>query len=123
MILATRKSKPVDYAAGFLDAIKDLGKEKGIAPEILFDAIEAALISAYKRNFGSAQNVEVVLDRDRGTYHVYAIKVVTEDPDNDVTQRSLGEARAIHPAYDVGSEVRIEVTPANFGRIAAQTAK
>ncbi|HCB94047.1 MAG TPA: transcription termination/antitermination protein NusA [Selenomonas sp.] len=123
MILATRKSKPVDYAAGFLDAIKDLGKEKGIAPEILFDAIEAALISAYKRNFGSAQNVEVVLDRDRGTYHVYAIKVVTEDPDNDVTQISLGEARAINPAYDVGSEVRIEVTPANFGRIAAQTAK
>ena len=121
--MATRKSKPVDYAAGFLDAIKDLGKEKGIAPEILFDAIEAALISAYKRNFGSAQNVEVVLDRDRGTYHVYAIKVVTEDPDNDVTQISLGEARAINPAYDVGSEVRIEVTPANFGRIAAQTAK
>ena len=123
MILATRKSKPVDYAAGFLDAIKDLGKEKGIAPEILFDAIEAALISAYKRNFGSAQNVEVILDRDRGTYHVYAIKVVAENPDNDVTQISLGEARAINPAYEVGSEVRIEVTPANFGRIAAQTAK
>lgn len=123
MILATRKSKPVDYAAGFLDAIKDLGKEKGIAPEILFDAIEAALISAYKRNFGSAQNVEVVLDRDRGTYHVYAVKTVAEEPDNDVTQISLGEARAINPAYEVGSEVRIEVTPANFGRIAAQTAK
>ena len=121
--MATRKSKPVDYAAGFLDAIKDLGKEKGIAPEILFDAIEAALISAYKRNFGSAQNVEVILDRDRGTYHVYAIKVVAENPDNDVTQISLGEARAINPAYEVGSEVRIEVTPANFGRIAAQTAK
>ncbi len=121
--MATRKSKPVDYAAGFLDAIRDLGKEKGIAPEILFDAIEAALISAYKRNFGSAQNVEVVLDRDKGTYHVYAIKDVAEIPESDVTQISLGEARAMNPDYEVGDSVRVEVTPANFGRIAAQTAK
>ncbi len=121
--MATRKSKPVDYAAGFLDAIRDLGKEKGIAPEILFDAIEAALISAYKRNFGSAQNVEVVLDREKGTYHVYAIKDVAEVPESDVTQISLGEARAMNPDYEVGDSVRVEVTPANFGRIAAQTAK
>ena len=123
MILATRKSKPVDYAAGFLDAIKDLGKEKGIAPEILFDAIEAALISAYKRNFGSAQNVEVVLDRDKGSYHVYAVKDVVEEPENEVTQISLGAARAMNPDYEIGDAVRVEVTPANFGRIAAQTAK
>ena len=121
--MATRKSKPVDYAAGFLDAIKDLGKEKGIAPEILFDAIEAALISAYKRNFGSAQNVEVVLDRDKGSYHVYAVKDVVEEPENEVTQISLGAARAMNPDYEIGDAVRVEVTPANFGRIAAQTAK
>ena len=121
--MATKKSKPVDYAAGFLDAIKDLGKEKGIAPEILFDAIEAALISAYKRNFGSAQNVEVVLDREKGSYHVYAIKDVVEEPENNVTQISLGEARSMNPDYEIGDAVRVEVTPANFGRIAAQTAK
>ena len=121
--MATKKSKQVDYAAGFLDAIKDLGKEKGIAPEILFDAIEAALISAYKRNFGSAQNVEVVLDREKGSYHVYAIKDVVEEPENHVTQISLGAARSMNPDYEIGDAVRVEVTPANFGRIAAQTAK
>ena len=121
--MASKKSKAVNYAAGFLDALKDLGREKGIAPEILFDAIEAALISAYKRNFGSAQNVEVVLDREKGAYHVYALKDVVEVVENPIVHISLGEARAINPNYELGDTIRIEVTPANFGRIAAQTAK
>ncbi|MBR6343269.1 MAG: transcription termination/antitermination protein NusA [Selenomonadaceae bacterium] len=123
MILASKKSKAIDYAEGFLDALKDLGREKGIAPEILFDAIEAALISAYKRNFDSAQNVEVSLDRTKGSYHVYAIKEVVEEPEDDITQISLGAARAIDGKYEIGDAIRVEVTPANFGRIAAQTAK
>ena len=121
--MASKKSKAIDYAEGFLDALKDLGREKGIAPEILFDAIEAALISAYKRNFGSAQNVEVSLDRAKGSYHVYAIKEVVEEPEDDITQISLGAARAIDGKYEIGDAIRVEVTPANFGRIAAQTAK
>ncbi len=121
--MASKKSKAIDYAEGFLDALKDLGREKGIAPEILFDAIEAALISAYKRNFGSAQNVEVSLDRAKGSYHVYAIKEVVEEPEDDITQISLGDARAIDGKYEIGDAIRVEVTPANFGRIAAQTAK
>ena len=121
--MASKKSKAIDYAEGFLDALKDLGREKGIAPEILFDAIEAALISAYKRNFGSAQNVEVSLDRTKGSYHVYAIKEVVEEPEDDITQISLGAARAIDRKYEIGDAIRVEVTPANFGRIAAQTAK
>ncbi len=121
--MASKKSKAVDYSEGFLDALQELGREKGIAPEVLFDAIEAALISAYKRNFGSAQNVEVVLDRARGSYHVYAIKEIVEKVENEVTEISLGEARAIHGEYEVGDAIRVEVTPANFGRIAAQTAK
>ncbi|MBQ7477480.1 MAG: transcription termination/antitermination protein NusA [Selenomonadaceae bacterium] len=121
--LSSKKSKAKDEGQGFLEALKELGREKGIAPEILFDAIEAALISAYKRNFGSAQNVRVSLNRDTGSYHVYAIKTVVEEVENDVTEISLGQARAIKPDYEVDDIIEIEVTPANFGRIAAQTAK
>ncbi len=121
--MSSKKSKAKDEGQGFLEALKELGREKGIAPEILFDAIEAALISAYKRNFGSAQNVRVSLNRDTGSYHVYAIKTVVEEVGNDVTEISLGQARAIKPDYEVDDIIEIEVTPANFGRIAAQTAK
>ncbi len=121
--MSSKKSKAKDEGQGFLEALKELGREKGIAPEILFDAIEAALISAYKRNFGSAQNVRVSLNRDTGSYHVYAIKTVVEEVENDVTEISLGQARAIKPDYEVDDIIEIEVTPANFGRIAAQTAK
>jgi len=121
--LSSKKSKAKDEGQSFLEALKELGREKGIAPEILFDAIEAALISAYKRNFGSAQNVRVSLNRDTGSYHVYAIKTVVEEVGNDVTEISLGQARAIKPDYEVDDIIEIEVTPANFGRIAAQTAK
>ena len=121
--MISKKNKAKDEGQGFLEALKELGKEKGIAPEVLFDAIEAALISAYKRNFGSAQNVRVALNRDTGSYHVYAIKTVVEEVENDVTEISLGQARAIKPDYEVDDIIEIEVTPANFGRIAAQTAK
>ena len=121
--MSSKKSKAKDEGQSFLEALKELGREKGIAPEILFDAIEAALISAYKRNFGSAQNVRVSLNRDTGSYHVYAIKTVVEEVGNDVTEISLGQARAIKPDYEVDDIIEIEVTPANFGRIAAQTAK
>ncbi len=121
--MTSKKSKAKDEGQGFLEALKELGREKGIAPEILFDAIEAALISAYKRNFGSAQNVRVALNRDTGSYHVYAIKTVVEEVGNDVTEISLAQARSISPGYEVGDIIEIEVTPANFGRIAAQTAK
>ncbi len=121
--MASKKNKAKENEQGFLEALKELGREKGIAPEILFDAIEAALISAYKRNFGSAQNVRVSLNRETGSYHVYAIKNVVEEVENDVAEISLGQARAIKPDYEIGDVVEIEVTPANFGRIAAQTAK
>lgn len=121
--MASRKNKAKETEQGFLEALKELGREKGIAPEILFDAIEAALISAYKRNFGSAQNVRVALNRDTGSYHVYAIKNVVEEVENDVVEISLGQARAIRPDHEIGDVIEIEVTPANFGRIAAQTAK
>lgn len=109
--------------AEFMLAFEQLGKEKGIAPEVLFDAIEAALISAYKRNFGSAQNVRVSLDRSTGEIHVYARKNVVETITDSRLEMDLEEARAVDVRYELGDIVEIEVTPKDFGRIAAQTAK
>ena len=113
--------------AEFMQAFEELGKEKGIAPEILFDAIEAALISAYKRNFGSAQNVRVSLDRITGEIHVFARKIVvtelTEQHAEQHLEVSLAEAKEIDPRYEENDIIEIEVTPKDFGRIAAQTAK
>ncbi|MEG6585503.1 transcription termination factor NusA [Dendrosporobacter sp. 1207_IL3150] len=109
--------------AEFMQAFEQLGKEKGIAPEILFDAIEAALISAYKRNFGSAQNVRVSLDRSTGEIHVFARKNIVETVTDSRLEMDLDEAQAIDRRYDLGDIVEIEVTPKDFGRIAAQTAK
>ncbi|WP_110952943.1 transcription termination factor NusA [Anaerosinus massiliensis] len=109
--------------AEFMQAFEQLGKEKGIAPEILFDAIEAALISAYKRNFSSAQNVRVSLDRVTGDIHVYARKNIVDVVENSIVEIDLAEAKKINYNYEIDDVIEIEVTPKNFGRIAAQTAK
>lgn len=109
--------------AEFMQAFEQLGREKGIAPEILFDAIEAALISAYKRNFGSVQNVRVSLDRVTGEIHVYARKNIVEAVKDSRLEMSLQEAKELDVRYEVDDVVETEVTPKDFGRIAAQTAK
>ncbi len=119
----TAKAAVKDSGQEFLDTLRELGRERGIEEEVLFEAIEAALISAYKRNFASEQNVRVTLSRETGAYHVYAIKTVVEETENEITEISLPQARTIRPEYEVGDVIEIEVTPANFGRIAAQTAK
>ena len=123
MARRTTKAKVKDNVPEFLDTLRELSKERGIDEEFLFEAIEAALISAYKRNFGAAQNVRVTLSRDTGHYHVYAIKTVVEEAEDEITEISLAQARTIKPDYEIGDVIEIEVTPANFGRIAAQTAK
>ncbi len=123
MARRTTKAKPKDNGQEFLNTLRELSKERGIDEEVLFEAIEAALISAYKRNFSSAQNVRVSLSRDTGEYKVYAIKTVVEDAEDEIKEISLAQARTIKPDYEVGDVIEIEVTPANFGRIAAQTAK
>ncbi|MBS2969021.1 transcription termination/antitermination protein NusA [Metabacillus sp. KIGAM252] len=106
-----------------LDALTILEREKGISKEIIIEAIEAALISAYKRNFNQAQNVRVDLNRDTGTMRVFARKDVVDQVFDARLEISEGEAQAIHPNYIVGDIVEMEVTPKDFGRIAAQTAK
>ncbi|WP_461239591.1 transcription termination factor NusA [Paucilactobacillus sp. N302-9] len=104
-------------------ALDALEKEKGIKKEIVIDALEAALVSAYKRNYGQAQNVEVDFDDQKGNIKVYAVKTVVEEVQDDRLEVSLEEALKINRGYELGDEIRFEVTPQNFGRIAAQTAK
>ncbi|MBM6618405.1 transcription termination factor NusA [Bacillus suaedaesalsae] len=106
-----------------LDALVILEKEKGISKDVLLDAIEAALISAYKRNFNQAQNVRVDVNLERGTMLVFARKDVVDEVFDPRLEISVEQARLINPNYVVGDVLEIEVTPKDFGRIAAQTAK
>ncbi len=106
-----------------LSALTDLCKEKGIDKDTILDALEAALIAAYKRNFLSAQNVCVELDRETGKIAVYAQKTVVENIEDPQLEISSIDAKKLSKKYEVGDIVNIEVTPKNFGRIAAMTAK
>jgi len=106
-----------------IEALEQLEKEKGIDKDTLIEAIEAALITAYKKNFGSSQNVKVVMDRENGKFNVYSCKQVVENVTNDLLEISLEDAKEIDPNYEIDDIVEKEVTPRNFGRIAAQTAK
>lgn len=106
-----------------LNALDALEAEKGISKEIVIDALEAALVSAYKRHYGQAQNVEVEFEQKKGKIHVYAVKEVTEEVMDSQLEVSLKDALLINPAYEIGDKIRFEVTPKDFGRIAAQTAK
>ncbi|MFD2133166.1 transcription termination factor NusA [Pseudogracilibacillus auburnensis] len=105
------------------NAINYLEKEKGIDKNILLEALEAALISAYKKNFKSANNVSVKFDEEEGTMQIHARKTVVEEVEDEQEEISLDAAREINLSYEVGDIVEIEVTPRNFGRIAAQAAK
>ena len=106
-----------------LSALADLCKEKGIDKDIILDALEAALIAGYKRNFASAQNVNVELDRVTGKIGVYAQKTVSQQVSDDQLEISLDDAKKLSGSYEIGDIVNIEVTPRDFGRIAAMTAK
>ncbi|WP_029266537.1 transcription termination factor NusA [Virgibacillus alimentarius] len=105
------------------EAIDYLEKEKGINKEILLEALEAALISAYKKNFKSATNVRVDLDEEAGTMRVYSRKTIVEEVTNSQEEISLDEAKRLNPNYEIDDIIEVEVTPKNFGRIAAQAAK
>ena len=104
-------------------ALEELEKEKGMDKEYLLEAIETALVTAYKRNFDSLENVKVEMDRQTGATHLYAIKKVVEKVEAPETEIELKEAQKINPDYNVDDEINIEIVPRDFGRIAAQTAK
>lgn len=107
----------------FIEALSEIEREKGISKDVLIEAIEAALISSYKRNFNTAQNVRVDINRTTGQIKVYARKTIVEEVLDPRLEISLEAARAINPHYQLEDIAEIEVTPRDFGRIAAQTAK
>jgi N utilization substance protein A len=111
----------------FVGALKELVKEKGICEDLLFTTIQDAMVAAYKKNYANAntnaQNVKVNIDRETGEIHVYAQKTVVDEVYDDVTEISLEEAKEINPKSEVEDVINLEVTPKNFGRVAAQLAK
>jgi N utilization substance protein A len=110
--------------AELIRALQQLEEEKGISKEVIVEAIEAALLSAYKKNFGvTAQNMRIEVDRDTGEVRAYQIRTVSEQVDDPATQIALAEVQQYDPTAAVGDMVELEVTPKDFGRIAAQTAK
>lgn len=109
----------------FIQALNELVKDRGIDRDVLLETIEQALTSAYKKNFGSAQNVRVDMNRETGDIKVYSQRVVVDESDlyDNFLEIELSEARKINPNYELGDILEYEVTPKDFGRIAAQTAK
>lgn len=110
-----------------LQAVEVLVKAKKVPESVVFNALESVLLTAYKRETGSNANTSVSIDRTTGDYHIYAEKNVVEtvDPEaeNAASQISVADAKKINPVYEAGDILQIEVTPKNFGRMAAQTAK
>jgi transcription termination/antitermination protein NusA len=106
-----------------LDALVLLEREKGISRDVLIDAIEAALVSAYRRNFNQAQNVRIDLNLETGTMRVFARKEIVDQVFDPRLEISIEEAKKVNPNYQIEDIVELEVTPKDFGRIAAQTAK
>lgn len=107
----------------FLTAITQLAAEKNLPKEVVFEAVEAALASAYKKDALATANLVVKIDGATGGVRVFAQKTVVEHVEDDKTEITLDEARQIAPNTYVGDVVNVEVFPQNAGRIAAQTAK
>ena len=108
----------------FLLAITQLSAEKNLPKEVVLGAVEAALVSAYrKEHFLPHQNISVKINLNTGKVEVWAEKVVVEKPEDSRKEISLAEARKTKSDAQLGEALVVEATPANAGRIAAQTAK
>lgn len=116
------KNKDKDNSE-LIEALNEIEKEKSISKELLLEAIENSLVAACKNQYGKADNIKVNVNRETGKVNVYAEKEVVETVEDNVTQISVQEAKVKFPTADIGEIVQIEVTPKNFGRIAAQKAK
>jgi N utilization substance protein A len=113
----------MDVNKELINAIEFLGKEKGVTADVIFDSLEAVLLTAYKKEPGANPYANVNLNRETGDYSFSAPKTVVETVEDVESEISLEKARAINPGYELGDIVGIDVTPKNFGRIAAQAAK
>lgn len=111
----------------FIEALKEIVKEKGISEDLIFSTIEDALVAAYKKNYAkqgaNIQNVIVNMNRETGEINVFSRKIVVEEVEDEFNEISLEDAKALDPRYEIDEVVNIEVTPKKFGRVAAQAAK
>jgi N utilization substance protein A len=107
----------------FQAAINQVATDRNLPKEVIVDAIRAALVSAYKRDFGSHVNLVATLDPNTGVAHILAEKQVVEVVEDEQAQIALSDAQVLDGEAMLGSIVRVDITPKNFGRIAAQTAK
>ena len=107
----------------FVNALDELEKERGINKDYLLESLETALVTAYKKDFDSEDNVKVTIDKESGDIHVYSTRTAVEKVEDPLLEIHIDEARKISKKYNVGDTVDVEIIPKNFGRIAAQTAK
>ena len=107
----------------FIEALDELEKSKGISKDVIFDALETALVSSFRKNFQTEQNVVVDINRETGDIKLYSQKTVVDEVEDDVNEISLKDAKKISSKYKVGDTVNFEEAPKEYGRIAAQTAK
>lgn len=106
-----------------LNAIAYLSKEKGVSQDVICDSLEAVLITAYKKEPDTNPNAFVELNRETGDYRILAPMTIVEDVEDELTEVPLSIAQAINPEYSEGDIINYDVTPHNFGRVAAQAAK
>lgn len=104
-------------------ALEQIEKEKGISKEVIIEAIEKSLLDACKKDFGKSDNVTVNMDRETGAIEVYAAKTVVEEVTDEASELAIEKALMISKKHKVGDIVNVEITPKNFGRIAAQQAR
>lgn len=113
----------MDNGKELINALDELEKLRGISKDIVLEALETSLVTACKKNFGNQQNVKVVINRENGSVKVFAQKQVVEVVEDEVVEISFDNAKEINISYDLGDIVDVEVTPRDFGRISAQSAK
>lgn len=123
--MAAKKKAALNDQTELIMALDAIEKEKQISKDIILEAIENSLLAACKNQFGKSENIKVSIDRDTGAVGVYAELEVVEDDlvEDDVLQIGVTEAQLKYGDVQPGDVVRREVTPKNFGRIAAQKAK
>lgn len=106
-----------------IQAMGELEKERGIDKEYLIESLETALVTAYKKNFDSVDNVKVSINDETGEIHIYSVRTVVENLEDPLLEIELESAQKLDSHYNVGDIVNLEIMPKDFGRIAAQTAK
>jgi len=116
-------SKSKASAAELLEALDELQNEKGITKDYMIESLKLALEAAYKKNYETEEEVKVDIDEETGVVSVYALKTIVEEVDNPDLEISLEAAKLINKRSKVGGEIKLEVTPKNFGRIAASAGK